>query len=94
MTTNGEDKRDELEEGREEVGDSVSSARHPPHTPANASDDSIQAESDSDEEIPVLPANASGKDRVSTNEQAQPIDEGSMYDRRPAEDKNRPPSKE
>lgn len=41
---------------------------------------------------PVLPANASGTDTVPVDLQNEEIDEESMYDRRPDQDKDRPPS--
>lgn len=41
---------------------------------------------------PVLPANASGIDTVPVDLQNEEIDEESMYDRRPDQDKDRPPS--
>lgn len=93
MSKEKEKKREKLGEGRVEVGDRASSARHTPHPTGTASDDSIQNDSGSVEEIPVLPANASGEDKVTTSEQDQPIDEESMYDRRPDQDKDRPPSR-
>ena len=92
MSRPNEHRRDELGEDREEVGNRASSRKHPPHVLENAEDEPIQREMPSPQAAPVLPANASGTDRVSTDEQAQPIDEASMYDRRPEEDKDRPPS--
>jgi hypothetical protein len=78
--------------GRKEVGDSQSSNLHPPHVPQGEADSPLQDEHGSPEQVPALPANASGTDKVSTGEQTRPIDPASMYDRRPEEDKNSPPS--
>jgi hypothetical protein len=77
---------------RKEVGDSQSSHRHPPHVPQSEADSALQDEHDSPEQVPAMPANASGTDKVSTAEQNRPIEPTSMYDRRPEEDKNSPPS--
>lgn len=77
-------------EDRQEVGSQQSSRRDPPHTTANdAQATQIQRESDSPESVPTMPANASGTDRVSTDDQDQGIDPASMYDRRRGEDKER-----
>lgn len=76
---------------RKEVGNAASSNLHPPHVSDNADGEPIQGEH-SDAEIPTLPANATGRDKLSVEDQAQPIDDESMYDRRPSEDKDRPPS--
>ena len=65
---------------REEQGDAESSRKHPPH------------EVGQDDDAPVLPANAQGADKVSSEEMDQPIREESMYDQRRDEDKERPPS--
>lgn len=77
---------------REEKGNSATSRKHPPHLNENAEDAPLQDSQPGPEEVPTLPANAHGEDEVSTTEQAQPIDDESMYDRRPGEDKDRPPS--
>lgn len=78
---------------RKEVGDAQSSHRHPPHVSENAEGAPLQDDTAAGM-VPTLPANASGEDKVSTEEHAQPIDDESMYDRRPSEDKDRPPSSE
>lgn len=75
---------------RQEVGGQQSSRRDPPHATENdAHATQIQRESESPATVPTMPANASGKDRVSTAEQDQELDPASMYDRRPGEDKDR-----
>jgi hypothetical protein len=70
----------------------VSSSRNPPHVTANDEDAEVQDELPSPDPVPLLPANAAGSDASPTQEQSQPIDEASMYDRRPEQDKDRPPS--
>jgi hypothetical protein len=74
---------------RDEQGDADSSRRHPPHADENARGAPLQASSQSPGEVPALPANASGSDRAEGGEQPHEIDHGSMYDRRPEEDKDR-----
>lgn len=71
---------------RHEVGDARSSRRDPPHVTEN---DETAEQTD---EGPVLPANASGRDQISSQEQDFAVDEESAYDRRPSQDKERPPS--
>ncbi len=65
---------------REEKGDAESSNKHPPHVENTGG--------------PKLPANAHGVDKLTTEEQDQGIDDESMYDKRPSQDKDRPPSEE
>jgi hypothetical protein len=77
---------------RKEVGTAAASRLHPPHVDENAQDGPVQSEHGNPAEIPTLPANASGADKVSTREHAQPVDRESMYDRRSSQDKNQPPS--
>jgi hypothetical protein len=78
---------------RQEVGGKNSSQRHPPHVTENAEDQPVQKEvAPGGEPVPTLGANAHGTDKVSTEELKQPIDDESMYDRRPSEDKGQPPS--
>ena len=69
---------------RREVGTAAEQRLHPPHLTENDQEGSAPA--------PALPANAHGSDRVSSAEQNRGIDKSSMYDRRPEEDKNQPPS--
>lgn len=75
---------------RREVGDSRSSREHPPHVTENDEGAPVQEHLESPEDVPTLPANAQGSDTQPTDGGA--IDEESMYDRRPSEDKDRPPS--
>jgi hypothetical protein len=77
---------------RTEMGTADDSRRHPPHVTENADDAAIQ-NGEPDGEIPVIPPNASGHDRVPADDQARPIDPESAYDRRPAEDKDTPPGR-
>lgn len=88
----GEEQHARENAGRKEKGDAASSRLHPPHLTENDEEAPLQEEVEG-EEIPVAPANAGGVDRISTEEQAQPIDDESMYDGRPEEDKDRPPSR-
>jgi hypothetical protein len=74
--------------GRKEVGDSESSRRDPPHVDENTEDAPLQEEHPSPKKVPGLPATAHGEDKASTEEQNQPIDDESMYDRRPEESKD------
>ena len=73
---------------RHEVGDAQSSQRNPPHATEKDEVSGRPGES------PALPANASGRDRVSADDQDFQVDEESAYDRRPSQDKDRPPSEE
>jgi hypothetical protein len=75
--------REQLGKERQEVGNARSSARHPPHVTENEEDAPVQEEMPAKGDAPVLPANASGRDSVPVDEQDQPIDDESMYDRRP-----------
>lgn len=85
-------KSDEAEEGREEKGTAASSQRYPPHPTESAEEGTVQGEDSARGEVPVLPPNAQGTDKVSTEEHDQPIQETSMYDGRRDEDKDTPPS--
>ena len=80
------------EGARKEVGTAASSREHPPHVTENDEGKPVQAEHDNAQEVPTLPANATGSDKVTTADHNQPIDEASMYDRRPSQDKDQPPS--
>ncbi|MDQ3556910.1 MAG: hypothetical protein M3409_09050 [Gemmatimonadota bacterium] len=78
---------------RKEVGGQASSQRHPPHVSENAEEAPVQEEvAPGGEPVPTLGANAHGVDKVSTDEMDLPVDDESMYDRRPSEDKDQPPS--
>jgi hypothetical protein len=85
--------QEHLGKDRQEVGDAASSAKHPPHVTPNDEDAPIQDEMMSPQEVPGLPANASGQDKFTPEEQDEPIREESMYDGRPERDKDQPPSK-
>lgn len=74
---------------RSEVGNSATSQAHPPHVTENDENAPVQREGiEAPNEAPALPANASGTDAVSADEQMQPIEPTSMYERRPAENKD------
>jgi hypothetical protein len=78
---------------REARGSAQENGKHPPHqTEVDESANVQGAASGNSGDAAVLPANAQGSDRVSTGEQSRPIDSESMYDGRPAEDKDRPAS--
>lgn len=79
-------------EAREERGSAADSRRHPPHPSESSEAGDVQSEEAAPNQVPVLPANAQGTDKVSGEDQDQPIDETSMYDGRRDEDKDRPPS--
>ncbi|MEX2584502.1 MAG: hypothetical protein WD766_14635, partial [Gemmatimonadota bacterium] len=72
---------------RREVSSESAVAKHPPHVTENDEDAPVQDSTTAPDEVPVLPANASGTDSVDVDEQNQPIDDESMYDRRPEEEK-------
>jgi hypothetical protein len=78
---------------RQEVGDAESSQRHPPHVARQDAEAEIQDELPSPGGVPVLPANAHGRDKLTPDEQREPMDDASMYDGRPERDKDQPPSK-
>jgi hypothetical protein len=80
------------EDGREEKGSAESSRRNPPHPTEGAEAGRVQSKERAPGDVPVLPANAQGTDKVSTEEHDQPIDETSMYDGRRDENKDTPPS--
>ncbi len=77
---------------RQEVGDAASSQRHPPHVDQNAEEAALQQDHPSPDEVPSLPATAHGEDKLSTEEQDQPIRPESMYDDRVEEHKGWTPS--
>jgi hypothetical protein len=74
---------------RREVGDAAHSQMHPPHTDENSAGAPVQGSAAGPNEVPVLPANAHGRDKVSNDDQHKRTDDESMYDRRPAEDKDK-----
>jgi hypothetical protein len=77
---------------RKEIGDSESSRRDPPHLDENMEGAPLQEDHPAPNDVPTLPATAHGQNKVPAEDQAQPIDPESMYDRRPGEDKDSPPS--
>jgi hypothetical protein len=84
--------RDEASAGpgpRPESGGAAGQHRDRPHVSENAEGAPLQESAPSPDDVPVLPANAHGKDRVAAEEQVPEVDEASMYDRRPGEDKDR-----
>jgi len=70
------------------MGDKASSNLHPPHVDENMEDAPLQDDHPSPDDVGALPASAHGKDKLTPEEQSQPIDDESMYDGRPEEDKN------
>jgi hypothetical protein len=74
---------------RKEVGDAASSQLHPPHVTENDKGAQVQGSSESPTPVPALPANAHGQDRVPSTGGAEYIDDESMYEKRPGEDKDR-----
>jgi hypothetical protein len=74
---------DRLGTERKEVGDARSSARDRPHVTENEDGAPVQESRSGRGDAPVLPANASGQDAVPVDQQDEPIDDESMYDRRP-----------
>jgi len=73
---------------RQEIGNAESSGKHPPHVDVNAKGSPLQESSGNPADVPTMPANAHGSDHAPGGEQPHTIDEGSMYDRRPEEDKD------
>lgn len=74
---------------RREIGNQQTSQLHPPHVTENDKGAQVQGSTQSPNAVPALPANAHGQDRVPTGAGAEYIDEGSMYEKRPGEDKDR-----
>lgn len=75
---------------RREVGDAASSRLHPPHVAENDRAAPVQDDAEG-AAIPAMPANAHGHDRSEMTRQPS-TDAESMYERRPGEDKDTPPS--
>lgn len=74
---------------RREVEDAGSTSRDVPHVTENAEGAPVQASTPAKDDVSILPANAQGKDVVEAQNEVEEVDEGSMYDRRPGEDKDR-----
>lgn len=77
---------------RKEIGTAASSQKHPPHLDENMEDAPLQEEHPSPDDVAALPATAHGRDKEPTTGQEQPIDDESMYEHRPEEDKNWDPA--
>ncbi|CAN5225642.1 hypothetical protein BH23GEM4_BH23GEM4_01100 [soil metagenome] len=77
---------------RREAGDAAGSHRDPPHVTEN--DEDAPAQPADAPDAPLSGANASGVDKVSTEKLDQGIDDESMYDRRPSENKDWEPGEE
>ncbi|HEV2150114.1 MAG TPA: hypothetical protein VGR37_22140 [Longimicrobiaceae bacterium] len=75
---------------RKDVGDAESSRRRPPHVTESVEDAPVQGRAEA-VDIPTLPPNAHGEDKTEMTEQPA-IDPTSMYEHRPGEDKDTPPS--
>jgi hypothetical protein len=80
--------------GRRNAGEISGEPEHPPHRTDNAEDAPIQDNHPDGQsgEAPVRPPNAMGRDKLSTEEHSPEISDESMYDGRPEEDKDHPPS--
>jgi hypothetical protein len=74
---------------RKEIGDAESSQLHPPHVTENDRGAQFQADNESPNDVPGLPATAHGQDQVRSDKEVTHIDDESMYGRRPGEDKDR-----
>lgn len=77
---------------RQEVGDAQSSQRHTPHLTANDKGAPLQDDVQAPNDVPVLPANASGHDTTPADQQQRAVNDESMYEGRPTQDKDQPPS--
>ncbi len=66
-----------------------STPRDRPHVTENAEGAPVQGSTPAPDDVSILPANAQGKDVVEAHNEVEEVDEGSMYDRRPGEDKDR-----
>jgi hypothetical protein len=62
---------------------------HPPHVTENDRGARLQESTPAPDDVPALPANAHGRDAVRAHEEVDEVDEASMYERRPGEDKDR-----
>jgi hypothetical protein len=81
----GNDERNRsLAEGRRDPEGSGDGERQKPHVTENEEGKPVQGDEDGD--APVLPANASGSDQVSTDDQPRTVDDESAYDRRPEQE--------
>lgn len=71
----------------------VEQQRHPPHVTENDENAPVQEDQSGASDIAALPANASGRDEVSSEQFAEDVNRESAYTGRPEEDKDQPPSK-
>ena len=74
---------------RKEIGGEASSQVHPPHVTENDKGAQFQEGTEAPSAVPALPANAHGQDLVPPGAGAEYIDDESMYEKRPGEDKDR-----
>ncbi len=74
---------------RDEHGSAAGSGVHPPHVTENDHGAQHQKSNTSPTEVPALPANSGGSDRQPDAREQPPIDDESMYEHRPEEDKDR-----
>ena len=79
---------------RESRGTAADSQRHPPHLDVNSAGAPVQGSTQAPDDVPVLPANASGQDTQEVKPGDGEVDHESMYSRRPEEDKNYRPEKD
>lgn len=76
---------------RREVGTAADSRRHPPHATDQVKGEPVQGSNTSPSPTPTLPANAHGEDATQMPDQPA-IRPESMYENRPGENKETPPS--
>ncbi len=77
---------------RQDIDSNAAARNDTPHLTPQDDDGEIPDDIPGDGDVAALPSNASGIDKVTVDDQNQEIDDESMYDRRPAEDKDQPPS--
>ena len=74
---------------RPESGGRPESGRDAPHVTRNDADAPVQDSTPAPDDVAALPANAHGKDVVDAHREVGEVDDESMYDGRPGEDKDR-----
>jgi hypothetical protein len=77
---------------RTEIDEEATEPRHPPHVTRSDAGAEIQRDLPSPDEVPILPANAAGVDKLTPDEQHVDIDPESMYNGRPERSKDWEPS--
>lgn len=82
------DENQHLAEPRRDPEASGRGASQKPHVTENDEGAPVQGETQSPDEVPVLPANASGTDQVSTDQQPGEVADESAYEGRREEDKD------